>query len=37
MVEVEDFLPLANLRLGIPAASKAELFEEVTFRPAIPR
>jgi len=30
MVEVEDFLPLANLRLGVPAASKAELFEELS-------
>jgi PTS system nitrogen regulatory IIA component len=29
MVEVEDFLPLANLRLGVPAASKAQLFEEL--------
>ena len=24
MVEVEDFLPPANLRLGVPAASKAD-------------
>lgn len=29
MVEVEDFLPLTNLRLGAPATSKAELFEEL--------
>jgi PTS system nitrogen regulatory IIA component len=29
MVEVEDFLPPTNLRLGMAAASKAELFEEL--------
>ena len=29
MVEVEDFLPPANLRLGMAAESKAELFEEL--------
>ena len=29
MVEVEDFLPLTNLRLNESSASKAELFEEL--------